>query len=403
MNQAFCILGRQPALGIAELESLFGGDNIQPIGEHGALLNIEPAQIDFTRLGGTVKFCKLLTILDTVNWRHVEKFLAETTPQHLDYMPEGKMRLGLSVYGFSMRPQQIAATGLTLKKVIRASGRSVRVIPNVETALSSAQVLHNQLTGPLGWELIFVKHGSKTLIAQSIAVQDIESYTLRDRGRPKRDAKVGMLPPKLAQIIINLAVGLIEPVDPACSPKTTHDSTILDPFCGTGVILQEALIMGYRAYGTDIDRRMFEYSQTNLEWLMDKLQPTQKEFRVSIGDATQNEWVKPIDTVACETYLGRPFSAQPTADVLSGVIHDVNTIIKKFLKNLARQLSPGTRLCIAVPAWNTEKNFKHLPVLELIEELGYTRTSFVHVSNADLVYHRPDQVVARELIVLIRK
>lgn len=60
-------------------------------------------------------------------------------------------------------------------------------------------------------------------------VQDIESYTARDQARPMRDARVGMLPPKLAQIIINLAL-------------SNNDITeVLDPFCGTGVVLQEGI------------------------------------------------------------------------------------------------------------------------------------------------------------------
>ena len=86
-------------------------------------------------------------------------------------------------------------------------------------------------------------------------MQDIESYTKRDRERPKRDAKVGMLPPKLAQIIINLAAGQLpeEKLQNICDiplgepiPRRLLGQTVLDPFCGTGVILQEASADGLR-------------------------------------------------------------------------------------------------------------------------------------------------------------
>src|SRR5690606_35926256 len=129
------------------------------------------------------------------------------------------------------------------------------VVPNTELMLNSAQVLYNQLTSPLGMELLLVRNGGKILLAQTVAEQDIDAYSARDQQRPKRDAKVGMLPPKLAQIIINLASGKL---------KLTPGETLLDPFCGTGVILQEAKLIGYDIYGSDLESRMVKYTKENL-------------------------------------------------------------------------------------------------------------------------------------------
>jgi hypothetical protein len=42
-------------------------------------------------------------------------------------------------------------------------------------------------------------------------------------------------------------------------------------------------------------------------------------------------------------------------------------------------------------------------VLDSLEDLGYTRRSFVHSGNDELIYHRVDQIVARELVVVTRK
>lgn len=397
MTQTVCILGRQPALGLAELESLYGSA-VRPLGTQAALIDLEPQQIEFSRLGGTVKFCKLLAVLDTTNWGEIETYLKKTIPEHLQYLPAGKLRLGLSVYGFAVNANRINASGLELKKLIKAAGRSVRFVPNKDLALGSAQVLHNQLTQALGWEFVFVRDGNRAYLAQSIAEQDIEAYAARDQARPKRDARVGMLPPKLAQIIINLANGSAEAVDPTCGPGEPKNKTILDPFCGTGVILQEALLMGYDAYGTDLEPRMVEYSQANLEWLSAK----KTNWKVEVGDATNHTW-QAFDSVACETYLGRPFSALPSPQVLEEVMQDVDIIHKKFLRNLHKQTKPGFRACIAIPAWKSANGFKHLATLDHLEELGYTRTSFVHADNRDLIYHRPEQIVARELVVLTRK
>lgn len=420
MNDSLAILGRQPGLGIAELESLYGAANVTPVGQQAARLNIAPCSIDFDRLGGSIKLCKMLTELDTTNWKQIEKFLVQACPSQAERMPEGKMHLGLSVYGLDVAPQQLLATGLNIKKVIqKQTGRSVRLVPNKTSELNAAQVLHNKLTTPNGWELVFVRDGDKTLLAQTVFIQDIDSYSARDFERPKRDARVGMLPPKLAQNIINLAVGPGEFAaikdqlsnDAICMPpedvqkmhaERSH-ATVLDPFCGTGVVLQEALLMGYRAYGTDIVPRMIDYTRTNLEWLSERHKLPTDTFRLSVGDATTNQWEPPVDFVACEAYLGRPFTSAPSPEVLAQTVSDCNLILKKFLKNIHGQLQPGTRLCLAIPAWQVKPGqFKHLPLVDQISELGYNQVRFEHVRPSDLLYYRPDQIVARELLVITR-
>ena len=427
--QSLFILGRQPALGLAEIESLYRADKIRKVGQTAAVLDVEPRQVDFSRLGGTVKFCKVLTTLDTTAWQQIEKFLKTAVPKHAALLPEGKMRLGLSVYGLNVPVKQVNATGLELKKVIRSKGRSVRVIQGNELFLNSAQVLHNQLTGQLGWELIFVRNGNKTILAQNIAEQDIEAYTARDQKRPKRDARVGMLPPKLAQIIINLAVGQVkeqsesylkvrrastggsdaatrqekERVTSFAREQVLSPVTILDPFCGTGVILQEAALMGYNVYGTDIEQRMVDYSRANLDWLQNTYNLEPITYNLLQADATSYTWTHDSNFIASETYLGRPFTSSPDHKTLTTTINDCNTITKKFLGNVAKQTKAGFRMCLAVPTWRIDGNFKHLPLLDSLTDMGYTRLSFVHVKNEDLIYYREDQIVARELLVLERK
>lgn len=396
MFASLCILGRQPGLGLAELESLYGSSHVKPVG-NAALLDVSPAEVSFAFLGGTVKFCKVLTELDTTNWKDIQNFLTKSVPEQAKNLPVGKIKVGLSVYGLNISAARIAATGLEVKKALKNTGRSSRIVPNNEPALSSAQVLHNKLTNTLGWELIFVKNGNKTIVGQTIAVQDIESYAKRDQARPMRDSKVGMPPPKLAQIINNMAAG--QALTPGCGPTMPTGKILLDPFCGTGVILQEAYLMGYQIYGTDLDERMVEYSQTNLSWL----QPNhQNQWKLQVADATEYIWDN-FDIIASETYLGRPFSAEPKPEVLNEVMRDVNTILYKFLKNVERQTQSGFRMCLAIPAWKTANGFIHLPLLDNLKELGYNRVSFVHAGDEDLIYHRPGQFVGRELVTLIRK
>lgn len=404
MTSSLFILGRQPALGLAELESLYGSAALRPAGDNAALLEVDPDEIDFERLGGSIRLARLLTRLDTTDWSRIEQYLRKSLPQHLQYVPEGKLKLGLSVFGLPVTAGKVNASALSLKKTIRNTGRSVRIVPNNEIELNSAQVQHNGLTSPTGWELLLIRDGDGTLVAQTVKVQDIDAYAARDQGRPRRDARVGMLPPKLAQTIVNLATGNTPP---------SRDTKILDPFCGTGVVLQEALLMGYGVYGTDLEQRMVDYSRTNLDWLQTTILqlPDAVKVRLDTGDAAVHQWqLAPTGSspapviVACEGYLGQPFSAAPAPEKLEQVRSSCNLILRKFLQNIGRQLPHGSRLCLAVPAWQTGPGtFKHLPTLDHLEELGYNRWSFEHVGNNDLIYARADQIVARELVVLTKE
>jgi len=411
--QSLLILGRQPELGIAELESIYGKDKLEIVNDKAVIVDVDPCLLTFKRLGGSLKFCKILTSLESRDWTEIEDFLIDAAPKQSTSMPEGKMKLGLSLIGFNRRPSAIMASGLKLKKAIQATGRSVRLIPNKEAELNSAQVIHNGLCSPTGWELVIIKGRDKTIVAQTVMVQDIESYTLRDRQRPKRDAKVGMLPPKLAQIIINLAVGEIpkDKLESICDipadkeiPQPNLGQTILDPFCGTGVVLQEALLMGYDVYGSDVMRRMVDYSKENLAWLKKVYKLNDRDDKLEVLDATTTNWDGDFNFIASELFLGQPLSTVPQTDKLNDVISESNEITKQFLASLATQIKSGFRLCIAVPAWQIRQNeFKHLPLIDQISDLGYNRLSFERLGNDKLIYYRSDQIVARELLLLTRK
>lgn len=404
-----CILGRQPTLGLAELESRFGSAVTVPLAFDGAAgLDIAPEHVPIKHLGGTVKAARVLTFLQTTAWRDIAAYLIKIIPQHLQYLPpDGKIKIGLSTHGLKVHTSELTRTGLEIKKAVKAAGRSVRIVPNNALALSSAQVTHNQLTSPLGWELILIGDGNRTILAQTFAVQDIEAYAARDQARPMRDARVGMLPPKLAQIIVNLAVpGSLAGSASAGGTAATSaaaDVTVLDPFCGTGVILQEALLMGYDALGTDLEPRMVEYSAANLNWLSEKYH-LQETFHVSQGDATAATWQQTFTAVASETYLGRPLTTLPSPRDLDGIVNTGDKIHAAFLKNLAPQIPAGTRLCLAIPAWHTgPDNFRLLTFQKHLDKLGYKRVELSHVHTDRLIYFRPEQLVGRQLLTLEKK
>ena len=429
MMKTIFFLGRQPDLGLAELESLYGAAALIPLSETIVGSTLAADDIDFSRIGGSFKAASILAEGPSMDWRTIEKGLLEVAPVVASTLAEGKLSIGLSVYGQPTPVPEITATSLRLKKIIRAkTGQNVRVVPNKQPALSSAQVVNNSLTNERGLEFVVVRGKDSVIIAKTHREQDINSYAGRDQNRPKRDARVGMLPPKLAQIIINLAVGPLaensQLLDGAQGGSENSKGavqngtvsagrsdnvairqkmTVLDPFCGTGVLLQEAALMGYNVYGTDLEPRMIDYSKANLLWLDETHKLPKIEATLEVGDATTYTWPEPFDAVACEGYLGQPFTGFPTDVKLREVTHTCNQIAKGFLKNIASQIEPGTRLSIALPAWKRPNGtFERLKLLDSLEELGYNRISFVHSDTGNLLYYREDQIVARDITILIK-
>ena len=411
------VLGRQPEISLAEIRAQFGnGRRISgKIAEFEAVYNEKTAGNNLFDTLGRPKIDMFGGILK------IAKKLEQKPLDFLSELPEGKIVLGVSDYSKHPSARRAQGEALKLKKILKKRGRNVRVLPNKGPEISSATACHEKLgRSRMKVELILVEREWYI----STGSQDIEGYARRDQARPARDAKVGMLPPKLAQILINL-----------CGPLDVG-STVLDPFCGTGVVLQEARLMGYHGYGTDISERIVGFAERNMEWLDDFHLPVRwcepaglydarrGGYKLEVGDATAHSWQQPIDAVATEIYLGPPMSQAPVEIKLKTVQQECGTILKGFLKNISAQINSGTPVVLAIPAWRrpdgsyarlkidpTEFGFRaisfsaHDKVLTDTEKplderakMGYN--DFNKLGSSGLLYARPDQIVAREIIVL---
>ena len=353
------ILGRQPELGTVELESLLGAEAVRPLGP-AALIS---ESIELSRLGGCLKLARV--IAQTVRLALPLK--------ELNVEPTGtKRNFAVSIYGSRLSPAKLMHLGLELKKQLPGSWRLVAPAKN-QLALNSAQLKHNHIP-ERGFELVILQDKDHFVYALTEQVQDIEAYGQRDYHKPARDARAGMLPPKLAQILINLT-----------GPENLP---VWDPFCGTGTVLMESLLMSRPAYGSDLEPSMMQASRQNLEWLAaQRVVPTYELWQ---ADATTAR--KPTDAVvvASEGFLGAP-GRRPT----DSEVADLTGLYLSTLTNLARQ--NVCRVAICLPA---AKDRPLLPIIDRLTDVGYTLAQFAHANSERLIYHRPGQVVGRQLLSL---
>lgn len=269
-NTYISLLGRQPELSLAELEQVFGAvvniSNIAGTFESSATPNIQ-------RLGGSVKLGEVIAEFNIFDWVKLSRKIVQYYTDHLRSF-DGKVTIGISVYGKEINPRDVQRTGIALKSSLKKQNVSMRLIPNDGAALSTATSHHNKLgLSDNKIELLVVYGKDSVIIAQSLGTQNITALAARDQARPKTDAFVGMLPPKLALMMINLsgASNLLS-LRAGNNPSENSEQTpvILDPFCGTGVVLQEAALLGFDVHGTDLSEKMVDYSTANLQWLSEK-------------------------------------------------------------------------------------------------------------------------------------
>ena len=312
----------------------------------------------------------------------------------------GKITLGVSYYDPRASKRSAINLGQELQSILKGLGHSTRLLPTNNAVLRAAAILHNGLSGqnPKKVELNFIKTSNQAslCVGRTIYIQDIDAYTFRDRRRPRRDARNGMLPPKLAQTMINLAVH-------ASKSGQIQEANLLDPFCGTGVVLQEAALMGMDVFGTDLNPDMVNNTKININWL-NRMLHLDVAPNLAIGDATTfdwKSWASPdkINLVATETYLGRAYTTPPATDELKYNITACNIIIDKFLANISKQLPSGCGLCIGVPVWFIRDHIHHLPCTNQLDSYRFVNQT----DGANLIYHRPDQIVGRELLVLQKR
>lgn len=307
----------------------------------------------------------------------------------------GKLTVGLTCLDPSVTPSRYVELCKKLKTGLKAAGHSVRTVPSMEgIVLNAAQVLYNKLSSK-NFEFVLWRTPDGWSVGRTTWVQNIDDYTLRDRKRPVRDAHIGMLPPKLAQIMVNLA-------------QADPQELIYDPFCGTGVVLMEAAHMGYQVAGSDLNPAMVSATEQNMSWYQ-TINPAVSDLRLqesTIQDAGKLRLPNQSTTIVCEGYLGR-VDLKNSPNLQRSIQNEVETLDNFYLAVLKhwRSLAQISTIVIALPFWTIEGRRIRLGVLDEVSRLGYTQMQFVGSATTDLkelTYHRPDQIVGRMIVRLTK-
>ncbi|HUT17070.1 MAG TPA: DNA methyltransferase, partial [Acidobacteriota bacterium] len=176
--------------------------------------------------------------------------------------------------------------------------------------------------------------------------------------------KIFAMPPRLARIMINLA-------------SCTSGKLLLDPFCGVGTILQEALLAKARVVGVDINPWCVEAAGENLEWLKREYGLTEAEFRVLQGDArrlAQKIGQEQVDCVATEPDLGPALRHVPTTPYAVKIIGKLEPLYYSFMEEAYKILKRDGRLVLDTPYVKTRSGKPvTMPIEEKATKVGFKR------------------------------
>lgn len=393
MEKTFVIFGRIPQLSFAELYHYTNGGQFDAVGQNGAILESAVLGVDAPAvLGGAVKAG---TVVDSFSAIKPEQLAGILIPE----LAEGeKFHFGLSAYSYGGKAPSsydIKKLGLSVKKILKATGASVRLVESRNNTLSSVDVVKNKLL-ERGVELCLLYAGTVVYVGRTRSVQPFEAYSERDYDRPGRDAKRGMLPPKLARTMLHLA-------------RAQEGETVLDPFCGVGTVLQEGVLLGCKMIGTDIDDRAILNSKKNLEWLL-KETGMGADYHVEPYDVRQlDKKLTPesVDAIASELDLGPPLFGTEPIDFIQEVERGLSELYTEALAMMHTLLKPGARAVIAWPyfiehgVWVSAYNRIEYQGWNIIAPYAENYQAILPLSKRKtLLYGRDGQHVYREIVIL---
>ncbi len=416
-------LGRVFTLSLSELFAVFEnmGLNFRLVDLYREVLIIEvETELDAPklqkRLGGTIKIFK---VLDTVGRKkHLgpsavfrgyfdTKLLKELYLTH----NTGKNQIGISLYPMARElplHNEPKSLGLMIKEILSASGYSVRIVLPQQGAISlPSVVVTNEHLLEKGAEIVFLIGMERIYLAKTLTVQDFEDYGRRDYQRPARDTRVGMLPPKVAQVMINLALV-------PDSAQGQLKNAVLDPFVGSGTVIQEAMIMGLKGVGTDISEKAIENADRNLQWIKNRYKLPLGRFELltsGVKDLPKNLPKLNYEAIITEGTLGPTYTEPPDHEETEKNFKNLAKIYLNSFQVFKNILPPKKRIVIAFPAYHIGKTYRFFPIVDKIKKLGYDiidplpsvlidRFDFLRVTERkSIIYDRKDQFVSREIFI----
>jgi len=320
------ILGRNVDLSIEEIKSFFKkeGINFGIISKFSNGILIETERIlrgVVDKLGGAISLGEVLAEGD------VKKIIEILDNKSLHNARRNK--LNYVVYNFNGREFERISFYLKnrfRKEELKATEKKLTGRISLQGGEEVSKVSSNLID-----EQYFIFENSFGRIIEETDYEEIEK---RDMGKPVRRNELS-ISPRLAKILINLS-------------QVKQGETLLDPFCGIGTILQEALLQNIRVIGVDKDKKAVDCSELNLKWF----NFNESNYKL-INEDSSRLAIPKVDAIATEPDFGELQKRIPSEAKAEEITKNFERLMMDVLKNLKKNVNG--RIVFTAPLIKTEK------------------------------------------------
>ena len=237
-------------------------------------------------------------------------------------------------------------------------------------------------------ELLIGLGKSFSYIAVTLGICDQDAFNKRGIYRPERpEGWIYGMAPNYAKALVNLS-------------EVKQGDVLLDPFCGIGTILQEAVLNGIKIFGVDINKECVDASRQNLKYISKEygLGWNNMDKRIIVGDARKlSEYFTEdsFDAIVTEPYLGPALKMRPKHNDAKRIINELKSLYKDTLPEINEIIRPGKRAVIINPSIKSSNGSLSLNLREMAE-----RVNFKFLQS--FLDERPHQLVSREINIFYK-
>ncbi|NJE43505.1 TRM11 family methyltransferase [Thermococcus sp. GR6] len=243
--------------------------------------------------------------------------------------------------------------GSEIKKEFKVEGPSKFFKPAKVYAMPAELILKGF---PETKDFVFL-FGESLWVGETIKVTDPFELKKLDVERPIQ-RPILSIPPRLARIMVNLS--------------EVRKGNFLDPFCGIGTIIQEFVLQGLSAYGSDRDEKAIRDAKKNLAWLRKEFH-LKNSAHLEVCDARKLKRClrARFDAIVTEPYLGKPLKRNPSRGEAIKLANELDRFYYPVFESFSEILKRNGKVVFVFPAYRLSSGGIYRKDRKWLGKLGF--------------------------------
>jgi tRNA G10 N-methylase Trm11 len=273
--------------------------------------------------------------------------------------PEKNFNFSLSLYCTRGDEEaEYAELSEELLSTIRQSGLKKA---NLIRSRSGPELYSERVLSRSAMDFVVFPIGASSQWGVTVYVPETGPFKERSTERPYVTSGMS-LSSRLARLLVNIS-------------GVSKGQVLLDPFCGSGTVLGEALLKGVDCIGIDRNHGSVERTKDNLTWVLsqDKSGRRAPSYSVVAGDATnigRSLGDQTVDAIVSEPILMPRLSSPPTLDKAKRLIRHASFIYSEALHEMSGVLRHEGRMVLVTPSLRTAEGRDVALSFDDLDEIG---------------------------------